>query len=270
MPDIELGSDWIVGFPGETDADHEASERFLAEHAPAVNYVFKYDPRPGTRAAERPDDVPREVKQERNQRLLAAGERAALGRMRRHVGVPLEVFVEEALAPGELRARSVHGLQVRLAGPPELVGRTLARRGPRRERLRPRRRGALLAPPSPLARRAPSCREPRPPCPSRVSPPRVSEQEPNQTWTEMARRRPRSGIAGAEKNAISLPPPACCFGRCPYERAQIRMGKGEGSERRARRVTRGRKARQGLLGSRGVGREAQGVGAQAGPVRVHG
>jgi tRNA-2-methylthio-N6-dimethylallyladenosine synthase len=125
VPDLEIGSDWIAGFPGETDADHEATERFLAELAPAVSYVFKYDPRPGTRAAERPDDVPREVKQERNQRLLAAGERAALGRMRRHVGVPLEVFVEEALGPGELRARSVHGLQVRLAGPPELVGRTL-------------------------------------------------------------------------------------------------------------------------------------------------
>ena len=74
VPDIELGSDWIVGFSGETDEDFAGSERFLEEQGFLVNYVFKYDPRPSTKADERlEDDVPEAVKKERNQRLLRRG-----------------------------------------------------------------------------------------------------------------------------------------------------------------------------------------------------
>jgi tRNA-2-methylthio-N6-dimethylallyladenosine synthase len=129
VPDVELASDWIVGFPGETDADHAASEAFLAEQGFAVNYVFKYDPRPSTHAAETlADDVPDAVKKERNQRLLACSERVALERTRRHVGEVRSVFVE-SVSPrgaGDLVGRTQHGLVASFAGPAELVGRAVA------------------------------------------------------------------------------------------------------------------------------------------------
>jgi tRNA-2-methylthio-N6-dimethylallyladenosine synthase len=124
-PDLELGSDWIVGFPGETDADHEASERFLAEQRFVVNYVFQYSPRPQTPAAERlADDVPDEVKRERNHRLLEVGERAALARLREKLGRELDVFVEEPHDKhvGVLRARTFTGLPLSFRGDAALAG----------------------------------------------------------------------------------------------------------------------------------------------------
>lgn len=97
VPDIELGSDWIVGFSGESDEDFEGSERFLEEQGFLVNYVFKYDPRPKTRADERlDDDVPDEVKKERNQRLLRAAERTQRARFARMRGQRVQVFVESS------------------------------------------------------------------------------------------------------------------------------------------------------------------------------
>jgi tRNA-2-methylthio-N6-dimethylallyladenosine synthase len=107
VPDIELGSDWIVGFPGEGGAEFEASERFLAEQGFVVNYVFQYDPRPQTKAADLVDDVPRTVKKERNNRLLRAGERAALERMKRQLGRTLHVLAESESErrPGHLKGR---------------------------------------------------------------------------------------------------------------------------------------------------------------------
>jgi tRNA-2-methylthio-N6-dimethylallyladenosine synthase len=128
VPDLELGTDWIVGFPGETEEDFRSSEAFLAEQGFAVSYVFKYDPRPGTGAAERlDDDVPEEVKKERNRRFLAAGERVASQRLSAHVGGTRRVFVEGAGAreEGTLVGRTIHGLPVLFRGDPALVGREL-------------------------------------------------------------------------------------------------------------------------------------------------
>ncbi len=124
VSDLELGSDWIVGFPGESERDFEASLAFQAEIGFAVNYVFQYDPRPGTKAAELVDDVPRDLKRERNQRLLRAGERAALGRMHAHLGSRLSVLVESERArrPGEMQGRCQHGLPVAFRGDASQVG----------------------------------------------------------------------------------------------------------------------------------------------------
>jgi tRNA-2-methylthio-N6-dimethylallyladenosine synthase len=124
VTDIELGSDWIVGFPGENDGDFEASERFLAEQGFAVNYVFQYDPRPGTKAEEFADDVPREVKRERNNRLLRAGERSGLRRMQAQLGRTLRVLAESEneRRPGYLKGRSQHGLTVTFPGDAALLG----------------------------------------------------------------------------------------------------------------------------------------------------
>jgi tRNA-2-methylthio-N6-dimethylallyladenosine synthase len=130
VPDIELGSDWIVGFPGESAEDFRASVEFLEEIGTVQNFVFQYSPRPGTRAAELEDDVPPEVKSARNHELLAVAERVALRRHREHVGREVRVFVEEGPRADRphLRGRSVQGLPVVLQGPDGLVGRTVLAR----------------------------------------------------------------------------------------------------------------------------------------------
>ena len=124
VPDLELGSDWIVGFPGETEEDFRATERLLEEIGSVVNYVFKYDPRPGTRADRLDDDVAVAVKKERNNRLLRAAEGVALGRMRAHLGRELDVFVEGE-RDGRLRGRTAHGLPCSFLGDGSLVGTTV-------------------------------------------------------------------------------------------------------------------------------------------------
>lgn len=71
VPGIELGTDTIVGFPGETEEQFENTYRLCAEVGFVCNYVAMYSPRPGTAAAGLPDDVPREIKRQRHARLLA-------------------------------------------------------------------------------------------------------------------------------------------------------------------------------------------------------
>ena len=124
VPDIELGSDWIVGFPGESEDDFEATLAFQEELGFVQNYVFKYDPRPETRAFDMVDDVAESVKKERNQRLLRAGERVALGRHERWIGREVDVFVEEqhAKRPELLKARTRHNLPVSFEGSPDVLG----------------------------------------------------------------------------------------------------------------------------------------------------
>jgi tRNA-2-methylthio-N6-dimethylallyladenosine synthase len=115
VPDIELGSDWIVGFPGETDEDFEGSLAFLDEIGFVVNYIFKYDPRPTTKSAEAmSDDISTAVKKERNQRMLELSARIGLRRMSSYVGQVVEAFLEETSErfPGSLSGRTVHGLPI--------------------------------------------------------------------------------------------------------------------------------------------------------------
>lgn len=72
IPDAAVTSDWIVGFCGETDADFQATADLVREGRFKNSFIFKYSARPGTKADERfPDDVPEEVKRERNNELLA-------------------------------------------------------------------------------------------------------------------------------------------------------------------------------------------------------
>ncbi|MBM3976972.1 MAG: tRNA (N6-isopentenyl adenosine(37)-C2)-methylthiotransferase MiaB [Planctomycetes bacterium] len=124
VPDIELSSDWIVGFPGETDADFEQSERALAEFGFAQSFVFRYSPRPGTAAADLSDDVPEAIKAERNTRLLAAAEQAGRRRMERQIGSTKDVLAEEPSErrAGSLRGRTREGLAIGFPGPAEQVG----------------------------------------------------------------------------------------------------------------------------------------------------
>jgi len=95
MPDLELISDWIVGFPGETDRDHELSEAAMEEFGFLQSYVFQYSPRPGTVAFEITDDVPAEVKKKRNHRLLALQRRISSHRTPLWQGKESKLLIEK-------------------------------------------------------------------------------------------------------------------------------------------------------------------------------
>jgi len=128
VPDIELGSDWIVGFCGETDADFEGSVQFLEEQQFAVNYIFKYDPRPETSAhSALPDDVPEAVKKERNARLLETAERVQRARFSRYVGSEVRAFVESQSERDErvLLGRTTYGLPLSFKGDVALLGQNV-------------------------------------------------------------------------------------------------------------------------------------------------
>ncbi len=96
IPDIAVSTDVIVGFPGETEDDFlctlDVVERARFDSA----YMFQYSPRPGTRAAGFAEQVPKDVVQERFDRLAAIQERISLERAREQVGRRFEVLVEGA------------------------------------------------------------------------------------------------------------------------------------------------------------------------------
>jgi len=91
---ISLSSDFIVGFPGETEADFAATLKLAAEVGFDASFSFIYSPRPGTPAAELPDDTAHEVKLERLQRLQAQLEAQARSISEAMVGTTQRVLVE--------------------------------------------------------------------------------------------------------------------------------------------------------------------------------
>ena len=93
-PEFALTTDVIVGYPGETEEDFEATRSLMEEAGFDNAFVFKYSPRPGTRAAEMADDVPAAEKERRDQVLLADQERRGLERNSRLVGSVRAVLAE--------------------------------------------------------------------------------------------------------------------------------------------------------------------------------
>jgi len=93
-PHISISTDFIVGFPGETEADFQATMDLIDEVGFDTSYSFIYSPRPGTPAAELRDDTPREVKQERLARLQQRVMTLAQDISRRMVGTVQRVLVE--------------------------------------------------------------------------------------------------------------------------------------------------------------------------------
>jgi tRNA-2-methylthio-N6-dimethylallyladenosine synthase len=108
VPGIELSSDFIVGFPGETDGDFEKTLGLLEGVRFQQSFIFKYSPRPGTLAARWADDVADAVKRERNQRLLAAQARIDTERRRAMVGTEVEVMVD-GRNPDDREGRPLRG-----------------------------------------------------------------------------------------------------------------------------------------------------------------
>ena len=93
-PEFAVTTDVIVGYPGETEEDFEATRSLMDEAGFDNSFIFKYSPRPGTRSAALPDDVPTEEKERRDQALLADQEVRGLARNARLVGTVREVMVE--------------------------------------------------------------------------------------------------------------------------------------------------------------------------------
>ena len=93
-PDIALSGDFIVGFPGETEEDFEATLKIVDAVRYAAAYSFKYSARPGTPAATMEDQIPREIMDDRLQRLQAKITESQLAFNRSKIGVDTQILVE--------------------------------------------------------------------------------------------------------------------------------------------------------------------------------
>ncbi len=124
-PDISLSSDFIIGFPGESDADFEATMNLIAEIGFDNSFSFIYSRRPGTLAAEFPDDVPHEVKKQRLARLQARIAGLAADISAAMVGTEQRILVEgpSRKNPAQMAGRTENNRVVNFDGGPELVGR---------------------------------------------------------------------------------------------------------------------------------------------------
>ncbi len=123
-PDISISSDFIVGFPGETDADFEQTMKLVDDVRFDGSFSFIYSPRPGTPAANLRDDTPHATKLARLQRLQARLQALAGEYSLAMVGTRQRVLVEgpSKKDPAELCGRTENNRVVNFAGHPRLVG----------------------------------------------------------------------------------------------------------------------------------------------------
>jgi tRNA-2-methylthio-N6-dimethylallyladenosine synthase len=123
-PHLSMSSDFIVGFPGETAADFEATMRLIEEVNFDGAFSFVYSRRPGTPAADLSDDTPQELKLERLQRLQAQVEKQAAAVSAGMVGKIERVLIEGRAKknPEELSGRTENNRVVNFAGQPRLIG----------------------------------------------------------------------------------------------------------------------------------------------------
>lgn len=123
-PDISLSSDFIVGFPGETDADFEATMNLIAEMGFDHSFSFIYSARPGTPAASFNDDTPLEVKRERLSLLQARISQQAMSISRAMIGSTQSVLVEKPSkkSPQQMCGRTENMRWVNFDADPSCVG----------------------------------------------------------------------------------------------------------------------------------------------------
>ena len=122
-PDIALSGDFIVGFPGETEADFEQTMKCVEEIGYASSFSFKYSIRPGTPGASMPRQVPEDVKSERLKRLQDLLYTQQMAFNKSLIGRTLDVLVENGgRDDGQLFGRSPYLQGTHFDGPEELVG----------------------------------------------------------------------------------------------------------------------------------------------------
>ncbi len=125
-PDIAMSSDFIVGFPGESDEDFEATMQVVRDVTYAQAFSFKYSPRPGTPAATSEEQVPEQVKSERLARLQALLSEQQAEFNSACVGRTLDVLLEKpGRNPGQLIGRSPYLQSVFLEAGDRQIGETV-------------------------------------------------------------------------------------------------------------------------------------------------
>jgi tRNA-2-methylthio-N6-dimethylallyladenosine synthase len=124
-PDIEISSDFIIGFPGETQQDFEQTMKLIAEINFDVSFSFIYSARPGTPAADLPDDVSEEEKKQRLWILQDRINQQAQAISRRMVGTVQRILVEGISRKNvmEVSGRTENNRVVNFEGSPEMIGR---------------------------------------------------------------------------------------------------------------------------------------------------
>ena len=123
IPDVTFSSDIIVGFPGETEEDFEATLELIQKVQYMQLFTFIYSKRTGTKAASMPDPVTHKEKTERMARLLAVQEKIAHAETEALVGGTQRVLVEgHSRTPGTLAGRLTNNLVVEFAGDEALIG----------------------------------------------------------------------------------------------------------------------------------------------------
>jgi tRNA-2-methylthio-N6-dimethylallyladenosine synthase len=128
-PDIAVATDFIVGFPGESDADFEATLQLARDIGYAIAYSFKYSSRPGTPAAEMQGHVSEAVKDERLQALQALLREPQTAFNTSQVGRTLPILVTgKGRNPGQLHGRSPYLQAVHFDGPESLMGQIVEAR----------------------------------------------------------------------------------------------------------------------------------------------
>jgi tRNA-2-methylthio-N6-dimethylallyladenosine synthase len=122
-PDAAFSSDFIVGFPGESAEDFEATLSLVEEVGYASAFSFKYSARPGTPAADMPEQVPEQVKSERLYRLQAAIERHQARFNAQFLGRTVDVLFEKSgRHPGQTVGRSPYLQPVQVVAPRAMIG----------------------------------------------------------------------------------------------------------------------------------------------------
>ncbi len=126
-PGLVMSSDFIVGFPGETEEDFQKTLQLIADVNFDHSFSFVYSRRPGTPAADLPDDTPQEVKLERLQRLQALINEQAGRISASMVGTTQRVLVEgpSRRDPNELMGRTENNRIVNFPAPPRLIGQMI-------------------------------------------------------------------------------------------------------------------------------------------------
>ena len=122
MPDVELTTDFIVGFPGETEEDFEQTMRFAEEAEFLQMHVFAYSKREGTPAATMPGQIAGPVKKDRSARLIALGEQLTQKRLARALETPSRPVLFETFADGIAVGHTCEFFEVAVPSPVPLDG----------------------------------------------------------------------------------------------------------------------------------------------------